>query len=61
MSRYHDSYFYKKNKVITKEYMVYRESNGQFLGTVDDCISENEAVRKGEYKYGCSVYVNLIK
>lgn len=61
MSRYYEGRFNPYNRHDTGMYVVYRKSDGKHLGTVVDCRSENEALRKAYDEYGCECRVSEIE
>ena len=61
MRRYYEGYFNPYNRHDTGMYVVYRKSDNKHLGTVTNCRSESEAIRKASYVYNCEVYVSEIE
>lgn len=55
MSRYYEGRF------NTGMYVIYRTGTGKYLGTVMNCHSESEAIRKAECVYGKDIYVSEIE
>lgn len=42
-------------------YLVYRKSDGQYLGTVFNCQDAHHAMNIAFNKYHCEIYVDLIE
>ena len=61
MRKYYEGRFNPYNRHDTGMYVVYRKSDRKNLGTVINCRSEQEAIRKATYAFGCEVYVSEIE
>jgi len=61
MSRYYEGRWNPYNRHDTGMYVVYRKSDKKYLGLVQNCYSESEALRKAGYAFGCEVYVSHIE
>lgn len=61
MRKYYPGRFNPSNRHDTGMYVVYRKSDGRYLGVITNCYSRSEALRKAGCAYGCAVRVSEIE